>query len=55
MALTRWAGAAAPAFSAANAALYDRVFSNERYFAELDAIVEGRRRASVSAHVNQDV
>ena len=54
-ALTRWTGDAAPAFSAANAALYDQVFSNERYFADLDVIVEGRRRASVGAHVNQDV
>ena len=45
-ALTRWAGDASPAFSAANAALYDQVFSNERYVAELDVIIEGRRRTA---------
>jgi glycosyltransferase involved in cell wall biosynthesis len=35
-------GAASPSFSAANAALYDRLFSNARYFAELDDLVYGK-------------
>jgi hypothetical protein len=35
--------ASAPALSLANAALYDRLFSNERYFAALDDITEGGR------------
>jgi glycosyltransferase involved in cell wall biosynthesis len=43
-ALTRWCETAGPGYSEANAALYDRVFSNERYFAALDRlIVNGRR------------
>jgi glycosyltransferase involved in cell wall biosynthesis len=36
--------ASAPATSSANATLYDRLFSNERYFAALDDVVEGRSR-----------
>jgi glycosyltransferase involved in cell wall biosynthesis len=31
-----------PAISGANAALYDRLFSNKRFFAALDAVIEGR-------------
>jgi glycosyltransferase involved in cell wall biosynthesis len=31
-----------PAISRANAALYDRLFSNNRFFAALDAVVENR-------------
>jgi hypothetical protein len=43
-ALTRWCETTGPGYSEANAALYDRVFSNERYFAALDRlIVNGRR------------
>jgi glycosyltransferase involved in cell wall biosynthesis len=48
-ALTKLSGPSTPTVSGANAALYDRLFSNERYFADLDAIVDGRRRAEVSA------
>jgi hypothetical protein len=42
-ALTRWCegGTLMPAFSAANAALYDRVFSNARYLEELDRLLDG--------------
>lgn len=38
-ALTRWAEAPIRAFSEANAVLYDRVFSNERYFGDLDRLL----------------
>lgn len=41
-ALTRWSEDAAPVFSEPNAALYDRLFSNERYFAALDRLIGGR-------------
>jgi hypothetical protein len=41
------AAAPAPAAQAANAALYDRLFSNERYFADLHAII-GRRTAQTT-------
>ncbi|HZO44417.1 MAG TPA: glycosyltransferase [Xanthobacteraceae bacterium] len=34
----------APAISRANAALYDQLFSNKRFFAALDAVIEGRTR-----------
>lgn len=42
-AMSRLAGTSTPAaaVSAANAALYDRAFSNARYFAALDAVVGG--------------
>jgi glycosyltransferase involved in cell wall biosynthesis len=33
-----------PAISRANATLYDRLFSNKRFFAALDAVIEGRTR-----------
>jgi glycosyltransferase involved in cell wall biosynthesis len=41
--------AASPSFSAANAALYDRLFSNARYFAELDDLVYGRSRSALAS------
>lgn len=40
-ALDRWAGGPASAFSEANAALYDRVFSTGRYYAALEALITG--------------
>jgi glycosyltransferase involved in cell wall biosynthesis len=43
-ALTRLAGGAGsvPSFSPANAALYDRLFSNVRYFETLDGLLDGK-------------
>jgi glycosyltransferase involved in cell wall biosynthesis len=40
-ALTKLADAPAPTGSLANAELYDRLFSNARYFAALDAVLDG--------------
>jgi len=42
-AMSRLSATAAPdaGLSPANAALYDRVFSNARYFAALDAVIDG--------------
>jgi glycosyltransferase involved in cell wall biosynthesis len=50
-ALTRLSGGSdtAPVVSTTNAALYDRLFSNPRYFAALDEAVEGQSCAKLAA------
>jgi glycosyltransferase involved in cell wall biosynthesis len=53
-AMTKLSAASTPAMSQANAALYDRVFSNSRYFADLEDLVDGGHRTSVGAQAGGD-
>jgi hypothetical protein len=54
-AMRRWSAAPAPATSPANAALYDRLFSNARYFADLCALIDGKGRVASASPADYSV